>query len=314
MYCANCGYKFEKYDENVCRLCGSSQKYYKIKQPSTGPKSSKKLILIGIVATITIVGFFLGSNQINQNNLESTLENIHTKIPNVDIDLPNIQPLEEVEKIIPNIQQEIPKIQEATKQVIKSELDVSKIETLIHQKVNQERKKLGLSSLTYDNQISNIARTHSQDMAKNNYFEHTSLSGKEPWERGFAYGYNVCGTLEAIALQERYDKLPKTTSSEYAYQQAMSIYRQLNTKIQNDELFGGLGENIFQNWTYSSITYVNGIPIYDWNTEEEIAQQTVDGWMNSDGHRENILSSFHSEGIGVAVGTDDKVLITQDFC
>ena len=296
----------------VCTKCGK-RSYGRSHKKSQGKKIGVG-VGIGILLLVVIFAAYSGIFQINKNTLESTFENISSEMSKVDIDLPKIQPLEEVEKIVPKIQQEIPKMQEATKQVIKSELNITKIETLIHQKVNQERKKLGLSSLTYDNQISNIARAHSQDMAKNNYFEHTSLSGKEPWDRGFAYGYNVCGTLEAIALQERYDKLPKTTSSEYAYQQAMSIYRQLNTKIQNDELFGGLGENIFQNWTYSSITYVNGIPIYDWNTEEEIAQQTVDGWMNSDGHRENILSSFHSEGIGVAVGTDDKVLITQDFC
>ena len=296
----------------VCTKCGK-RSYGRSHKKSQGKKIGVG-VGIGILLLAVIFVAYSGIFQINKNTLESTFENISSEMSKVDIDLPKIQPLEEVEKIVPKIQQEIPKMQEATKQVIKSELNITKIETLIHQKVNQERKKLGLSSLTYDNQISNIARAHSQDMAKNNYFEHTSLSGKEPWDRGFAYGYNVCGTLEAIALQERYDKLPKTTSSEYAYQQAMSIYRQLNTKIQNDELFGGLGENIFQNWTYSSITYVNGIPIYDWNTEEEIAQQTVDGWMNSDGHRENILSSFHSEGIGVAVGTDDKVLITQDFC
>ena len=296
----------------VCTKCGK-RSYGRSHKKSQGKKIGVG-VGIGILLLAVIFVAYSGIFQINKNTLESTFENISSEMSKVDIDLPKIQPLEEVEKIVPKIQQEIPKMQEATKQVIKSELNITKIETLIHQKVNQERKKLGLSSLTYDNQISNIARAHSQDMAKNNYFEHTSLSGKEPWDRGFAYGYNVCGTLEAIALQERYDKLPKTTSSEYAYQQAMSIYRQLNIKIQNDELFGGLGENIFQNWTYSSITYVNGIPIYDWNTEEEIAQQTVDGWMNSDGHRENILSSFHSEGIGVAVGTDDKVLITQDFC
>lgn len=29
---------------------------------------------------------------------------------------------------------------------------------------------------------------------------------------------------------------------------------------------------------------------------------------------ENILSSYHNEGIGVSIGTDDKVLITQNFC
>jgi len=52
----------------------------------------------------------------------------------------------------------------------------------------------------------------------------------------------------------------------------------------------GIAENIFQNNLYNSVTYYNGIPIYDWNTLEEIAQSTVKGWMNSPGHRKNILT------------------------
>jgi hypothetical protein len=77
----------------------------------------------------------------------------------------------------------------------------------------------------------------------------------------------------------------------------------------------GVGENIWQSWRYDSVTYYNGIPSYDWLTEEEIAQQAVDGWIGSPGHRENILTdTYDRSGIGVALGSDDKVLITQDFC
>ena len=74
-------------------------------------------------------------------------------------------------------------------------------------------------------------------------------------------------------------------------------------------------ENIHQDNLYSSITYWNEIPSYDWNTQEEIARSTVQGWMNSSGHRENILTSYwESEGIGVAISSDDKVYATQNFC
>jgi uncharacterized protein YkwD len=37
--------------------------------------------------------------------------------------------------------------------------------------------------------------------------------------------------------------------------------------------------------------------------------------MGSSGHRRNILTRhFRREGIGVAIGKDGKVLITQNFC
>jgi uncharacterized protein YkwD len=47
---------------------------------------------------------------------------------------------------------------------------------------------------------------------------------------------------------------------------------------------------------------------------DRIASETVDGWMNSPGHKSNILTSyFQSEGIGVAVSFNE-VYVTQNFC
>ena len=259
----------------VCTKCGK-RSYGRSHKKSQGKKIGVG-VGIGILLLAVIFAAYSGIFQINQNNLESALENIPTKIPNVDIDLPNIQQLDEVGKIVPKIDQEIPKIQEATKQVIKSELNVSIIESLIHQKINQERTSKGLQPLSLNTKLTQAAKNHSADMAQRNYFEHDSPDGKD-----FTYRYQKVG---------------------------FSCNNQVGNII-----YGG-GENIAQNWTYSSITYLNGIPIYDWNTEEEIAQQTVEGWMESPGHRKNILTSqFRSEGIGVVVGTDDKVLITQNFC
>lgn len=61
------------------------------------------------------------------------------------------------------------------------------------------------------------------------------------------------------------------------------------------------GENIFR---YSAT----------WITPEDLAQRAVDAWMDSPGHRENILRSrFDREGIGVVYG-DDWVYVTQNFC
>lgn len=79
---------------------------------------------------------------------------------------------------------------------------------------------------------------------------------------------------------------------------------------------GWSGENIFQNNLYNSVEYVDGIPTsYDWNDMNALATSTVYGWMNSTGHRENILQSqFQNEGIGVAISNDSKVYITEDFC
>lgn len=47
----------------------------------------------------------------------------------------------------------------------------------------------------------------------------------------------------------------------------------------------------------------------------DVADRVVSGWMNSDGHRENLLRpGFDEEGIGVAFSEDGRVLVTQNLC
>jgi len=100
---------------------------------------------------------------------------------------------------------------------------IHELEKQIHNLINIERRKVGLSQLHFNEQLSEIAREHSKDMAKNNYSEYKS--------------------------------------------------------------------------------------------QEEIAESTVKRWMNSPGHRKNILSPFwRTRGIGVAIASDKKVYVTENFC
>jgi len=148
----------------------------------------------------------------------------------------------------------------------------------IHTLVNAQRAENGLLSLAQDNALAELALNHSTDMAANNYFSHTDLAGNDPTSRGNASNLTC----------------RKDYGSYYTY---------------------GIAENIFQNNLYTSVTYTNGVYSYDWTTPEEIAQSTVTGWMNSEGHKKNILSStYDREGIGVAIAADDKVYITENFC
>ncbi len=148
----------------------------------------------------------------------------------------------------------------------------------IHELINDNRAADGLAPLTADPALAALALNHSTDMAQNHYFSHTDLSGEDPTARGNASGYTCV----------------KNYGSYYTY---------------------GIAENIFQNNLYTSVTYTNGVYSYAWSTQEAIAQSTVTGWMNSAGHRKNILTStYDSEGIGVAISSDDKVYITEDFC
>lgn len=162
--------------------------------------------------------------------------------------------------------------------LFKPKINILSLEKEIHDLINIERVNYGLDSLYWDSEISDVSRKHSQDMAVNNYFEHVNLLGEDPTDRARREGYSC-------------------------YKDYGSYYTE------------GLAENIFQNNLYDSVTTINLIPFHDWNTQSEIAKSTVQGWMNSQGHRENILNGdYTKEGIGISVNDDDEVYITENFC
>jgi len=158
-------------------------------------------------------------------------------------------------------------------------ISTTALEQRVHELINQQRTDKGLGVLRFDAVLADIARKHSDDMSAQGYFAHENPAGQDPTARGVAAGY-ICR---------------KNYGSYYTY---------------------GIAENLFQNNLYSSATYFsNRETVYDWNSPEKIAQTSVAGWMNSSGHRENVLTrTFDREGIGVAIASDDKVYITEDFC
>ena len=125
---------------------------------------------------------------------------------------------------------------------------LSQMESEVIRLVNIERAKNGLSPFTASNQLSNIARLKSQDMADNNYFSHQSPRYGSPFDMLKSHGVNY-----------------KTA-----------------------------GENIAKG--YNS------------------AESVVRGWMNSQGHRENILNgSFNTLGVGTYTSSNGTIYWTQLF-
>ena len=158
------------------------------------------------------------------------------------------------------------------------DIDVGVLEILVHNLINQERVKRGLEALYWDEEIAAIARNHSVDMGAENYFSHVNQAGQDPTDRGASVGYDCI----------------KDYGSYYTF---------------------GLAENIHQGWLYSSITTVNGVDFYNWLSQDDIAARAVNGWMGSQGHRENILKdTYDRTGIGIGVTSEGKVFITQNFC
>ena len=165
-----------------------------------------------------------------------------------------------------------------TKRESQPQIDIEDLEALTHNLINAERTKQGLRALKHDRELTLIARNHSLDMAKNDYFSHDNLKGQDPTDRGKSAGYDCF----------------KDYGSHYTF---------------------GLAENIYQGGLVSLTTYINGVPFDDWFILEEIAAGAVESWMKSPWHRENILdSSYDGAGLGVAIADDGKVYFTQVFC
>ena len=161
----------------------------------------------------------------------------------------------------------------------KSDFEAYIVEHYIYEFTNNERTVNGLQPLSKIPIIDSIARSHSKDMSDRNYFEHDTPEGLDPTDRGNLAGYDC--------------------TKDYG-----SYYTQ------------GLGENIAQHWTYTSYIGSGVLTSYSWHeSEEELAKDIVTGWMNSPGHRENILADTYDKiGIGVFISDSEEVYATQNFC
>lgn len=144
-----------------------------------------------------------------------------------------------------------------------SQLDIRQIEKRIHALINVERTDKGLNPLKFNNALSAIARAHSRDMGRRDYFSHQTPEGLDPFDR--------------------YDKA--------AFKCEVRV---------------------------GSITYMGAENIgflAGYSTVEDIAQNAVVNWMNSSGHRKNILTPhWLTQGIGVYITPTGVILVTQNFC
>jgi uncharacterized protein YkwD len=153
------------------------------------------------------------------------------------------------------------------------------LEQMVHTLINEQRQSYGLPQLSFDSKLAQIARGHSDDMGQRNFFEHVNPDGLDPTARGQLEGYSC-------------------------YKNYGSYYTT------------GIAENIFETHTYSKIWYTNGIETSrDYYSAVQIAEEVVTGWMNSPGHRQNILTAnYDGEGVGVAIASDGRIYVTEDFC
>ncbi|WP_017474547.1 CAP domain-containing protein [Bacillus licheniformis] len=80
---------------------------------------------------------------------------------------------------------------------------VSAYEKEVVELTNAERKKQGLKPLTLDEKLSKVARTKSQDMKDNNYFDHNSPTYGSPFDMMKKFGITYRTAGENIAKGQK---------------------------------------------------------------------------------------------------------------
>ncbi len=159
-----------------------------------------------------------------------------------------------------------------------ADLNETVVEREIHRQINAERTDRDLEPLAWDSELAAIARNHSQNMLEEEFFDHVDHEGRTVADRYDAAGYECRIDLEG------------------------------------DRFIEGGGENIAQNWFDRRVTLENG-ETDRYESEEELARAVVAQWMNSEGHRENILrEGWENEGIGVIISEEDETYVTENFC
>ena len=160
------------------------------------------------------------------------------------------------------------------------------IERWVIEFTNQERIGAGLRPLRHDPAISNIARSHSENMARIDVLSH-EIGGRDPTDRAIAAGYDCRANFG---------------DGSYSY---------------------GLSENVAEHPRVTRwMGRASAFHPADFDRDAEaMARGLVQGWMSSPGHRKNILDTdARRTGVGVAIQetpvygyVSEFVFATQNF-
>lgn len=167
--------------------------------------------------------------------------------------------------------------QESTKPI-----DRERTEQLIHARVNGIRVTRNKNTLEYDTELRTIARAHSRDMAERDFFSHVNPDGETAADRYERHGYECKVEIRSTAF---------TTS------------------------YATCGENIAKTAINTHVRNTDGVRFVE--DEGDVGTNVIRGWMESDGHRENLLKDhWEREGIGIYIDDSPdttRIFVTQNF-
>jgi len=111
--------------------------------------------------------------------------------------------------------------------------------------VNKERKRRKLVELKIDEKLRVVARSHSLDMAANNYFSHTNLDGLSPFDRLDAAGVKWKIAGENLAYNSNSED-PALT----AYTSWINSPEHYENMLTKDYTMTGIGVGLGENGIY----------------------------------------------------------------
>jgi uncharacterized protein YkwD len=197
-------------------------------------------------------------------------------------------------------------------------------ETLVFELVNQQRGINNLPPLVQNQALHDSALGHSQSMAANDFFSHTTLAGDNGStfvERVSAVGHTnwtYGGENIAAGHGRTYDDPGPAVEMEPEDAARSVMYGTADRAQLNDFFFTDPQDN-WSGWDEVGA----GISGADWNAWHNHRRETTNdqrdgGWMGSEGHRENILSVLYDEiGVGYFwepgdVATDLDPILTDE--
>ncbi len=219
------------------------------------------------------------------------------------------------------------------------DFDLVNFEKKIYDLVNEERVNFNLKPLLFNEDLAKVAREHSQDLANENknftamdttcsypLIHHEGLDfgiyqDNRLANRGIKY-YNMSGENIALLSSASIDLIYREGSIDpHIFEQCTKQHTEwdddfkeaIEEEIDEEKKITMLKNEIDKREKAFSDTVHLEISSTKWQTDDELAARAVEGWMNSPGHRRNILKLEYDEaGIGVAY-VNSYVIITQVF-
>jgi len=217
--------------------------------------------------------------------------------------------------------------------------DLSYLTQKINSLVNAERVKAGLTPLLWNDAVAAVAEQHSQDLAKEN-LAITGLNKACDYflihHEGFTFGFYQDDRLkssgieyfsasgENIAMQggkniefQSSEIVADQNAIESCIAKVEMANNDLKTQLESDISTAEKTNLIMTELSQRKLEYAAEAPVdivnISYSSNDEMASEIVLGWMNSPGHRANILNPEYDEaGIGLAY-VNGYIIATQDF-